>query len=273
MNPTPFFLTRDDARLFTLRYAGQGRTPRARILIAPPFADELNKCRALLAHTARRLSDAGFEVLQVDLYGTGDSTGEFAEASWDVWVADLRTAHALLSEESDLPLILLGVRTGALFALALAHEVPAFQHLLFWQPVVSGEAFLKQFLRVRVMASKFAGHDESVADLLALLEQGTSVEVGGYAICSRLAKELRELNLNALVLPPGSHIDILEFKPKAADGISPALAKWASALSGTGIDARCTVVDAEPFWASQEVIVPTAVARVTEQILTEHLPV
>src|SRR5882672_8203208 len=64
-------------------------SPRGAVLYVHPFAEEMNKSRRMAALQSRALSAAGFAVLQLDLFGCGDSSGEFGDATWDDWVADI----------------------------------------------------------------------------------------------------------------------------------------------------------------------------------------
>ena len=52
----------------------------------------MNKCRRMIAEVGRRLEGSGVGMLVVDLFGTGDSEGEFAQADWQRWKADLAGA-------------------------------------------------------------------------------------------------------------------------------------------------------------------------------------
>src|SRR5262245_21600498 len=62
---------------------------RGTVLLLPPFAEELNKTRRMCARFARRLAGHGWRVVRVDLYGCGDSAGEFRDATWSQWISDL----------------------------------------------------------------------------------------------------------------------------------------------------------------------------------------
>src|SRR4051794_23621058 len=62
------------------------------IVHVPAFAEEMNKTRRMTAHVARELAARGFGVLQVDLLGCGDSSGDFADATWEQWITDLVAA-------------------------------------------------------------------------------------------------------------------------------------------------------------------------------------
>ena len=67
---------------------GPGRAARGAVLYLHPFAEEMNKARRMAALQSRALADAGFSVLQIDLFGCGDSSGDFGDATWNDWIDD-----------------------------------------------------------------------------------------------------------------------------------------------------------------------------------------
>src|SRR5687768_8838655 len=58
------------------------RPARALVVYVHPFAEEMNKSRRMAALQARALAASGHAVLQIDLLGCGDSSGDFGDASW-----------------------------------------------------------------------------------------------------------------------------------------------------------------------------------------------
>ena len=60
----------------------------------------MNKARRMAALQSRALAAAGFAVLQIDLFGCGDSSGDFADASWAAWQQDVALAVQWLSEHA-----------------------------------------------------------------------------------------------------------------------------------------------------------------------------
>ena len=62
---------------------------RADVVIVPPFAEEMNKSRRMFALLAERLATLGVGTALIDLYGTGDSEGDFGDARYDVWLDDM----------------------------------------------------------------------------------------------------------------------------------------------------------------------------------------
>src|SRR5690349_4296190 len=92
----------DGARLFAVHWPAAAPARRQSVLVLPPFAEEMNKCRPMLAAQARAFAAAGLDVLLLDLFGTGDSDGEFAEARWPRWQQDLQLARQWLISQLEM---------------------------------------------------------------------------------------------------------------------------------------------------------------------------
>ena len=165
-----------DGPRFTLVHRPRHTAPCGTVLLAPPFAEELNKCRRMLALAARSFASDGWQVVQVDLYGCGDSPGDFGDASWTGWLVDLR--RALHRHHRSGPLWLWGVRAGALLIPPLLDEVPT-ANVVLWQPAHDGAVVLNQFLRLRTAASLSDPKDGAVrARLRERLAAGDTLEIG-----------------------------------------------------------------------------------------------
>jgi exosortase A-associated hydrolase 2 len=161
-----------------------------------PFAEELNKSRRMAALQARAMAAAGYTVLQIDLLGCGDSSGDFGDATWEAWLADVELACDWLQQQTATPLWLWGQRTGCLLANEAANRMQRPVNLLFWQPVVSGKQFLQQFLRLKLAAEILGGESKGVMERLRKqLQQGESVEVAGYLLSPALAAGLEKAEL------------------------------------------------------------------------------
>lgn len=62
------------------------------ILFVPPLFEEMNRVRAFIATTMRRLAEAGHACLLPDLPGTGESEQPLSAVRWEAWresIADL----------------------------------------------------------------------------------------------------------------------------------------------------------------------------------------
>ncbi len=252
----PFFLPLPDRDILLTAYhpaAGPGRA-RAWVLIVPPFAEEMNKCRRQMALTARRIASGGTAVLIPDLTGTGDSSGDFADASWDLWRADLDAcAHWIAAQDGKLTGIV-GIRFGAMLALDLAADIATCRQVVLWQPALSGEQVITQFLRLRTMAglTADASNRESVADLVSTLQAGETVEVAGYDISPTLYRGLLEPRLTAR--PPGPGVAVHWFAISAMDAprLGAGNERAATALAAHGASVATTALHGDTFWSSVE---------------------
>lgn len=92
--------------------------PKSAVLVVPPFAEEMNKSRTMLTRLSRALALRGVATVVPDLYGTGDSEGDFAEASWEIWQDDLQCASAWCMSRGIAVSGLLAIRFGAALAIA-----------------------------------------------------------------------------------------------------------------------------------------------------------
>lgn len=237
-----------------------------------PFAEELNRSRRMAALQARAFAAAGFAVLQMDLYGCGDSSGNFADASWADWVSDMMMARKWLLHKTGHEPWLWGLRSGCLLAAALARQGggrPA--NMLFWQPVVSGRQHLNQFLRLKLTADLVQGtRGNSAAQLAAQLAAGQTVEVAGYGLSHPLASGLELAHLDGI--PMGSHVACLELAGKMGADIGPAItpalaaqvARWQTA--GCVCAAEC--LEGAPFWQAVEVELTPALIEASLAVVT-----
>lgn len=258
----PDFMTINDRRLLCVRRRPRAGAARQRIMIVPPFAEEMNKCRRLLALSAEALAAAGAEVWLPDLSGTGDSEGEFAHASWSRWCDELVSLDAALAaSQANVPHAYLAVRSGALL-LADASTRLANLHratILLWQPVFDGARFLQQFLRLRTMAGRLSGVDESVSGLMARVRAGEIVEVAGYGLGASVADGLDAARLAPAGFAMARRLTLLEFKNTL--GATPSLpaAQFVAACGEDHCEARVQTLECEQFWATQEISAPRVV--------------
>jgi exosortase A-associated hydrolase 2 len=258
----PFFLAADAGERFCLYHQPDPEArPRGAILYVHPFAEEMNKSRRMAALQARAYARAGFGVLQIDLYGCGDSSGDFCEARWDTWLSDLELGWEWLAQRGAGPYYLWGLRLGALLALEFATRAKP-DALILWQPAISGRAHLHQFARAQSAARMFGAAPEQSA-----AEQGT--EIAGYMVAPELSAAINQADAAALAptcpvqwlelnTPPAAS-DLATSYAAAANGQAPQPAlQPASALlierwreAGTMIEAW--PLHGTPFWSGTEI--------------------
>jgi exosortase A-associated hydrolase 2 len=264
---TARFIESGARRVFLVARRPAGES-RGAVLIVAPFAEEMNKSRRMLSETAMALAARGITSVLPDLSGTGDSGGEFANADWEEWRADLLAAARWSAGEGWPVTAMLGVRMGCLLAAQIAGALPdAPAASAFWQPVTDGERFLTQFLRLRAAASAMAGGAETVAQLRQRLKDGEQLEIAGYDLSPRLAAQLAQLRLAALITPAlGS---LAWFEVVRADGapLPEPSQHCIEAARQAGVAVAPRAVAGEPFWSSTEIVTIPALVALTADAL------
>jgi exosortase A-associated hydrolase 2 len=239
------------------------------VVFVHAFAEEMNKSRRMAARAARRLASAGWRVVQRDLAGCGDSSGDFGDATWEHWLADVR--EEVIAAQSHPPVWLWGVRAGALLACA-ALWPDARCKLLLWQPVVSGAQHLQQFLRLHAGARVAGTQSRSDAPSpQQLLRAGQAVEVGGYRLTPALADGLAQASLD---VPAGFDGRVVWIEVSASEPLQMSLAaqRGVDALAGRGVAIDATVIAGPPFWQTQEIEDCEALLAHTNERLTTDGP-
>ncbi|MGK5080808.1 hydrolase 2, exosortase A system-associated [Janthinobacterium sp. HLX7-2] len=267
----PFFLPASGGQRYCLLHLPPpGQSARGGIVYLHPLAEELNKSRHVAAAQARAFAAAGYSVLQIDLYGCGDSSGDFGEARWDIWHNDLHLACAWLAQRVDGPLTLWGLRLGALLALDFASRAPLpVARLLLWQPELDGRRCIDRFLRLRLAARLLASAEaQAPGDARAELAQGSPVEVAGYLLAPALAQAIDAVSAAAL-LP---RVPVYWLAYQAPDQTSaaplPALARqWLD----QGAALHMASFGDGPFWHSGELLACPQLLEATRELCHDWL--
>jgi len=261
----PAFVSGPSGRLFCTVYSAVNSTENRWIIHVPAFAEEMNKSRAMVSEQARAFARAGYTVIVPDLYGTGDSEGDFAGASWEKWKLDIVHFIRLARSHGAVSITLWGLRLGCLLAADIAAGGEGNNHvngLLFWQPVHSGKQFITQFLRLRLAAVMMSGKSQTVADLRAMAKTGQSLEVAGYELSPALLSQIDKLDLLSCTPVPTVKVRCLELLSKEGKPASLSGRKLVEAWSVSSLDIELDVVVGPAFWAAQEVVrVPALIAK------------
>ena len=234
------------------------------VLVVPPFGEEMNKSRRMIAETSQRLCAAGLTVVLPDLFGTGDSEGEFRDATVERWIEDLSSACGLAEARGRPVRAVLAVRLGSALAAAAARAgaVPAVQSSVWWQPVLDGKRHLAQFLRLRVAAGNMRGdHPETVDGLRGRSAAGETIAVAGYELSPSLVRGLEALATDGLA-PQAGTLCWIEFVREAEAAAPLPATRFVDRARAAGASATLQTVAAEPFWNSAEIVrVPQAIEQ------------
>ena len=250
----PFLIEGSCGPLCALYFAPSiGVAPLGDVLVVPSFAEEMNRCRAMVALQARALAELGCGTLVLDPFGTGESAGEFVDATWAQWCDDMQRGIDWLGRSGQGCRALLGIRSGALMASQLAVANPAIKSLILWQPVLSGKTFYTQFLRIKIAAEmSLANGVKSTAVLRQMSAAGGAVEISGYEIGPMLAREVDALVFDDAAVLSRAQTDWFEIVADPATPMAPAAVKAIEGLQSRGAALHSQLLVGPAFWAVYE---------------------
>lgn len=268
-----FFLPGISGNLYAMYTpAHPDRSINETVIIIPPFAGEMNRARRMMSLQARHLSDMGIGTLIIDLYGTGDSEGDFSDARWKIWKSDIDKAVNWVRQNTCHTISILGIRLGALLAVDYAAhcEQNYFKSILMWQPTISGEMYLKELLLVRVVNSmrQRASKKVTIAELRRALSHGDSVEVAGYELTPDLVNEINRLDMSRLIKNSTIKLHWIEISQAEEPSLLPASKRLIETLTGDDISLKYYVVAGRPFWSGRGISVVPELLDVTTTIFT-----
>ena len=255
---SPFFLPGLAGNLFALyHHPADPAGCRGGVLYVHPFANEMNYTRRAAALLARALAGRGWGVLQVDLFGCGDSDGDFRDASWEIWLDDLTTAFGWLQERVGGRVGLVGIRLGGLLALDFASRARRIiDRVLLWHPVENGQQMMTDFLRLRILSDAIGervGEPVTTQELRQKIYSGEPVEVLGYEIMPHLGQAIEEIQIEPLGLAVATPIRWVEVVSGAGDPGRPLAHTTVNAWQAAGREAALHLVAGRPFWSSPRI--------------------
>ena len=224
------------------------------LLLLPPFAEELNKSRRMLALAAQVYAARGWRVMQHDLLGCGDSSGDFGDANWAAWIEDVGRSYAWLTSESNVPTVLWSLRAGSLLAAEWMAQSGKNLPLLAWQPVINGRQHLQQFLRLKGVSEMLNDSDAktTMSALRRALAEDRLVEVAGYTLSPGLVSGLESAVLK--VGPDHSEpLCLLELVGLTDPECTPGLRLLVERLRGEGRTVEALALEGPAFWQTQEI--------------------
>jgi len=252
--PIPFFLPLESGQRFCLYHPAVSTSASSDcVLHIHAFAEEMNKCRRNAALLARKLASEGIAVLQIDLLGCGDSSGEFADANWAIWQQDLLEALHYLRQRHDGKIHLWADRLGALLAAELITQHNAqVDQILLSQPVFDGDQYIHQLKRslvARAMLNPQGSDPTTVAT--------SHVEIAGYELSNNLMNTIsnRTISTSALAARQIHWIEIVKQLPAT---LPPARQKVLDQWLQLGNPVQLHYVQGEPFWQTPEVSISEA---------------
>lgn len=238
------------------------------VLLVPAFAEEMNRCRSMVTMQAHALAAIGMGTLVLDLYGTGDSAGDFEDADWEGWRDDLQVGLSWLRQHGNGCRTLWGVRLGALMAAEMAAGDNSIDRLLMWVPVVSGKPYWTQFLRIRIAAEMgMPDGVKSTGVLRAQSAEGQVVEASGYRVRANLAQRLDQLEMPGGALLAGKTVEWFEVGVSSESAVPRASTSVVGEWQALAVKVKMVQVLGPPFWQVHErELAPALVSATSEAI-------
>ncbi|MEM9253830.1 MAG: hydrolase 2, exosortase A system-associated [Pseudomonadota bacterium] len=198
----PRFLGEAGERVFTLQFCPTV-APKAHIVFLPAFAEEMNRCRSVVAAQARCFASLGYACTLLDFYGTGDSEGVLRDCTLDLWYDNIETTLKTLASDFSGPVHLWGLRLGGLLALDFSvRRKCTVDGLLLWQPVSGAKLYINQMLRQRVASLMVKGQNaETTKEIRQRLAAGEEVEIAGYTLSGALVDDIESIDLSTMSVP------------------------------------------------------------------------
>jgi exosortase A-associated hydrolase 2 len=239
------------------------------VLILPPFAEEMNKARRMLALQSQFGAQHGISFFLPDVVGTGDSEGDFEACRWGHWEQDVLVIVQWIRAQGFTSVDLLALRSGIFLARRLLEEpIVKIGRVVLWNPVLSGKKMMGQLRRTRRFQSREAHSGASAIEAESYTVSTPIVELAGYRIHSELIAEIETLLLERLTWPRGTNVHWLDVSLLDDDTVpsrtEAVLEKWRQ----SGVDAHYLRLIGRPFWLGPEIEIVPELLKVTTGLLT-----
>jgi uncharacterized protein len=173
------------------------QAPSAAVLLCNPFGEEAARAHRIYRVLATQLERGGYPVLRFDYSGTGDSMGEGTDATVEAWLGDVLAADAeLRSATGAKKVVAVGLGLGGtLAALATSRSGLKLRHLIMWDPVVDGAAYLRELAVAHRQYMRAEMGSMGYVDGLKTSADGIPDEALGVVITPALARDIAAIDL------------------------------------------------------------------------------
>jgi uncharacterized protein len=244
----PVFFTGRAARLYGCHHVAVGSSSQSAVVLCAPAGHEYILCHRTLRQLAAQLAKAGHHAFRFDYSGTGDSGGDYADASLRTWQTDVSDAIDECKRRSGAAVVgLIGLRLGAALALHAAAGRNDVRSVVMWNPVVDGAAMLREWRAAQRAFEAAGGHARDAVD----------DEVLGMPLTGALASEMERLDES---VEAGSLARMLVCHGDAGQAD---VARLVSSLSGRVRTLDVQFIEQPPIWRQEplDAIVPFQALR------------
>ena len=271
-----YIQTNHRSHLFLAHYSpvnpSSGSNQAQAIILVPPFAEEMNRAKRMYVLCARMLANSGYHVFFFDHSGTGDSSGEWGDFTYQDWLSDLTTIWQFANNiASDVSFIAL--RFGALLlADALANQQLVAEKCIFWDPIENGEILTRQLVRMKIAAAMADDAKKITSkEVMQAMQEKGFLESAGYHITHDMYEQI---NTKKLANDIASLIEKVDLHWMMLGKFKPGENKWLpNSVKPADIESLATdnaitmhPVNDVKFWMQQEVTISPRLLQVTHQV-------
>ncbi len=230
------------------------------VLMVPPFGWEDVCSYRPLRLLGVMFASNGIPAMRFDLPGTGDSSGDARDPDlFDAWIGSIGdAAEELRASKGVRKVAVLGVRIGAMLALAAANGGANIQDLILWSPCASGLALVRELYAFSKLArAEYSNGAPSPPPPLA------GLEAGGFLLTPDTQRALEALDLSVLTAVSARRVLLL-----SRDHL-PVEEKLGAALRASGCTVETQNGDgyAGMMAIPEEAVVPTETGRAIIEFL------
>lgn len=165
------------------------------VVLCAPMGQEYMRAHKALRQLAGQLARNGIHALRFDYFGTGDSAGECERGTVEQWQQDIDAAIDELKDTSGVGRVsLVGLRLGGTLAATVAARRTDIDGLVLWDPIVDGEAYVRQLIDLGVQP------DGSARRFTSPPGPTDTVSVRGFPLTPAMRTGLSQFALDAITV-------------------------------------------------------------------------
>lgn len=210
-----------------------GARSRAAV-VCHPFGHEYITLHRALRQLASQIARHDIGVLRFDYSGTGDSPGRLGDARLDAWRQEVGEAvdeaRRLTGAER---VALVGVRLGAVLALATARQRGDVDALALWDPIIWGRSYISELARLERRMRRHA-HVTPDPEGRSRSHAGEEREVLGFPLAKPFEEDIRAIELDSELPPAVERVLLLESRTASTAPLGASLR-----AAGLAVDSHC----------------------------------
>ena len=203
----------------------------------------------MLALAVRQAAASGCPAMLYHSRGHGDSSGDFADITFDGLVEDaINAANSICERSGARSVIFLGVRFGTLVAAKALSCYPASAGLGLWEPVHHGTDFFRQFVRGLLFAAVARGRKlgETADDVLKRVERDGRADIHATYLHAKFYLSSRDADLATIIADWRGPTMVAQIQPRMS--MAQNNQALISSLEARGTKVNAIRITEEPGW-------------------------